>query len=91
VRKGAILVPQRAVQELQGGYSVFVVGHDSTVKTQAVTVGARIGTDWVITTGLESTDRIVVEGVQKVRSGMKVIPKVAAPAPKPAATDSTER
>jgi membrane fusion protein (multidrug efflux system) len=91
VRKGAILVPQRAVQELQGGYSVFVVGHDSTVKTQAVTVGARIGTDWVITTGLESTDRIVVEGVQKVRSGMKVNPKVAAPAPKPAATDSTER
>jgi membrane fusion protein (multidrug efflux system) len=85
-RKGAMLVPQRAVQELQGSYSVFVVGADSTVKTQAIRVGARVGADWVVMEGLTPEDRVVVEGVQKIRAGIKVRWTVAASAAAPAAT-----
>ena len=73
-RKGAILVPQRAVSELQGTYSVAVVKPDDTVDMRLVTAGARVGTLWVIEQGLQPGDKIIVEGVQKVRPGMKVTP-----------------
>ena len=73
-RKGAILVPQRAVTELQGTYSVAVVKPDDTVDLRMVTAGARVGTLWVIEQGLKPDEKIVVEGVQKVRPGMKVTP-----------------
>jgi membrane fusion protein (multidrug efflux system) len=73
-RKGAILVPQRAVNELQGTYSVAVVKPDDTVDLRMVTAGARVGTLWVIEQGLKPDEKIVVEGVQKVRPGMKVTP-----------------
>ena len=78
VRKGAILVPQRAVNELQGSYQVAVVGADNTVTIKVVTLGPRDGSMWVVEKGLSPGDRIVVEGIQRVRSGMKVAPKEAA-------------
>jgi membrane fusion protein, multidrug efflux system len=78
VKKGAILVPQRAVNELQGSYQVAVVGADNTATIKVVTVGPRDGSMWVIEKGLNPGDRIVVEGIQRVRSGMKVAPKEAA-------------
>jgi membrane fusion protein, multidrug efflux system len=77
VKKGAILVPQRAVNELQGSYQVAVVGADDIATIKVVTVGPRDGSMWVIEKGLNPGDRIVVEGIQRVRSGMKVAPKEA--------------
>ena len=73
-RKGAILIPQRAVNELQGTYSVAVVKPDDTVDLRMVTAGPRVGTLWVIEQGLKPDERIVVEGGLKVRPGMKVTP-----------------
>ena len=75
LRKGAILVPQRAVNELQGSYQVAVVGADNTATIKVVTVGPRRRRLWVIEKGLNPGDRIVVEGLQRVKSGMKVAPK----------------
>jgi len=75
-KKGAILVPQRAVSELQGVYNVAVVKPDDTVDLRMVHAAERIGTLWVIDSGLKEGDRIVVEGVQKVRAGMKVTPEL---------------
>jgi membrane fusion protein (multidrug efflux system) len=80
--KGALLVPQRAVGELQGNYQVAVVGADNTVKVTNVKVGERYGQLWVIAEGLKPGDRVVAEGTQKVRDGAKVAPKPYAP-PKP--------
>jgi len=76
VRKGAILVPQRAVSELQATYSVAVVGPDNVANMRTVKPGARIGSWWVIDDGLKPGDRVVVEGLQKVRPGMTVNPTV---------------
>jgi RND family efflux transporter MFP subunit len=73
--KGALLVPQPAVTELQGGYEVDVVGADNRVATRPVEVGDRLGTMWVISKGLKPGDRVVVEGQQKLRPGNQVQPK----------------
>jgi RND family efflux transporter MFP subunit len=73
--KGALLVPQPAVSELQGGYEVMVVGADNKVVTRQVQVGEHAGTMWVITSGLKLGDHVVVEGQQKLRTGMRVQPK----------------
>ena len=73
--KGALLVPQPAVSELQGSYEVVMVGADNRVATRQVHVGDRVGTMWVITNGLKPGDRVVVVGQQKLRSGMRVQPK----------------
>jgi RND family efflux transporter MFP subunit len=73
--KGALLVPQPAVSELQGGYEVMVLGGDNKVATRQVQVGDHVGTMWVITSGLNPGDCVVVEGQQKLRSGMRVQPK----------------
>ena len=75
MQQGALLVPQRAVTELQGGYQVAVVGADNKVDIRTVTVGDRSGSDWVISEGLKPGDRVIAEGVQKVRSGATVNPK----------------
>ncbi len=72
VKQGAILVPQRAVQDLQGVFSVMVVGSDSTIEQRLVMPGERVGSLWVIDSGLKAGERIVVEGVQKVRPGIQV-------------------
>ncbi len=75
LKKGAILVPQRAVSEMQGIYNVAVVGAGDTVEIRMVTPAERIGSLWVIDAGLKAGDRVVVEGLQKVRPGMKVKPE----------------
>jgi membrane fusion protein (multidrug efflux system) len=75
-RPKAILVPQKAVSELQATYSVMVVGGDNKVEVRPVTVGPRTGTLWVIEKGLNPGDRVIVEGSQKVRAGMTVKPAV---------------
>lgn len=75
-KTGAIMVPQRAVMELQGSYQVAVVGQDNKVTIRPVKTGERVDTMWVITSGLEAGDRVIVEGLQKVRGGMEVKPKL---------------
>jgi len=72
--KGALLVPQPAVTELQGSYQVDVVGADNRVLTRPVRVGDRVGTMWIVS-GLKPGDRVVVEGQQKLRPGLQVQPK----------------
>lgn len=71
-RKGAILVPQRAVIEQQGVFSVMALGAGDTVEQRLVTPGERKGSLWVINAGLKAGDRVIVEGLQKVRPGMPV-------------------
>jgi membrane fusion protein (multidrug efflux system) len=76
---GALMVPQRAVGELQGIYQVAVVEADNTVKLRNVKVGERIGEMWVISEGLKRGERVIAEGTQKVRAGVKVNPKPFTP------------
>jgi membrane fusion protein (multidrug efflux system) len=71
-RKGALLIPQRAVQELQNQYSVAVVGADQKVSFRNVKVGPRVGSDWVIEQGLKPGERVVAEGLQFIRDGVTV-------------------
>ncbi len=88
VDKGALLVPQRAVTEIQGKYLVAVVGADNKVDIRPVTVGERVGTEWVITKGLQPGEQVIAEGTQKARPGATVTPKpfaAGAPAEKAAA------
>ena len=75
IQQGALLVPQRAVSELQGGYQVATVGDDNKVNIRPVKVGDRIGNQWVIAEGLKPGERVVAEGVQKVRPGLQVNPR----------------
>jgi membrane fusion protein, multidrug efflux system len=75
LQQGALLVPQRAVSELQGGYQVAVVGGDEKVSIRTVTAGDRVGSQWIIAEGLNAGERVVAEGIQKVRPGMHVNPK----------------
>jgi membrane fusion protein, multidrug efflux system len=77
VKKGAILVPQRAVQELQNLYSVAIVGSDNKVTFRNVKVGPRVDSLWVIEDGLKAGERVIVEGLQRVREGAVVNPKPA--------------
>ncbi|HTX16758.1 MAG TPA: efflux RND transporter periplasmic adaptor subunit [Candidatus Baltobacteraceae bacterium] len=74
MRKGALLVPQRAVSELQGSYEVAVVGPDNKVAIRSVQVGERVDTLWIIDKGLNAGDRVVAEGTTKVRDGSTVTP-----------------
>ena len=83
IKKGAILVPQRAVSELQGFYQVAVVGPGDKVEIRPVQTGDRIGSLWIIEKGLSPGDRVIVGGIQKVKPDMVVNPK---PAAEPAAT-----
>jgi membrane fusion protein (multidrug efflux system) len=76
-KKGALLIPQRAVQELQNLYSIAVVGSDNKASFRNVKVGPRIDSLWVIEDGLKAGERVVVEGLQKIRDGMVVAPKPA--------------
>jgi len=74
-KKGALLIPQRAVTELQGGYQVAVVGKDNKVSIRPVKVGERVGSLWMVQEGLKPGERVVAEGVQRVKAGMTVNPK----------------
>ena len=80
--EGAPVIPQRAVRELQSTFQVAVIGPDDTIEIRTVTPAFRQGSDWVIGEGLQPGERIVVEGLQKVRAGAKVKP---APMPAPEA------
>ncbi|MCY2959228.1 MAG: efflux RND transporter periplasmic adaptor subunit [Planctomycetota bacterium] len=71
-KKGAILVPQRSVVEQQGVFSVMVVAEGDKVEQRLVTPAERRGSLWVIASGLKAGDRVIVEGLQKVRPGMQV-------------------
>jgi RND family efflux transporter MFP subunit len=75
VQKDALLIPQRAVSELQGGYQVAVVDGENKVSVRTVKVGDRVGTQWIIADGLKRGERVVVEGAQRLRPGMQVNPK----------------
>ena len=75
IREGALLVPQRAVSELQGNYQVAVVDSDNKVSIVTVKVAERTGSMWIIENGLKPGERVVAEGVQKVRPGAQVNPK----------------
>jgi membrane fusion protein (multidrug efflux system) len=81
VLKGALVIPQRAVTELQGRYQVAVVGADNKVSIRDVAVGARFGSNWVIQSGLSAGDRVITEGLAKVRDGavVNVKPDTATP------------
>jgi membrane fusion protein (multidrug efflux system) len=75
IDQAALTVPQRAVTELQGAYQVAVVGADNKVNIRTITIGTAIGSEWVVPTGLQPGDVVIAEGIQKVRQGMKVVPK----------------
>lgn len=86
-RRGALLVPQRAVQELQNLYTVAVVGADNRIAIRTVRAGPRVGGLWVIEDGLRVGERVVVEGLQRVRDGITV---VATPQPQPPPSGDAE-
>ena len=92
-KKDALLVPQRAVTELQGSYQVAVVGQDNKVSIRPVKVGERVDTQWIIDAGLKPGERVVAEGIQRVSAGMTVNPKPlkAMSEAKPASTAKSER
>jgi len=69
VRRGALLVPQKAVSELQGSYQVAVVGADNKVSIRAVKAGDRIGPMWIVEGGVKPGEQVVIEGLQKVQNG----------------------
>ena len=73
-RKNALLIPQKAVADLQGSYQVAVVGSDNKVEIRKVTVGDRVGELWVISSGLKLGERVITEGIQKVGPGAPVKP-----------------
>jgi len=81
-QNGALLIPQRAVIELQGSHQVAVVGSDNKVSIRPVTVAERVGNLWIVTDGLKAGERVVVEGLMKVRDGatVKAVPAGSAKA-----------
>ncbi|MGH9713432.1 MAG: efflux RND transporter periplasmic adaptor subunit [Candidatus Acidiferrales bacterium] len=74
-QQDALLVPQRAVTELQGGYQVAVVDGQNKVSIRTIKVGDPFGSQWIVAEGLKPGERVVAEGVQKMRPGMQVNPK----------------
>src|SRR6185312_8799685 len=72
--KNVLIVPQRAVQQLQSMQSVFTVGPDNKAEARTIVTGDRIGDGWIVTEGLKPGDKVIVEGVQKVRPGAPVQP-----------------
>ena len=75
-KKDALMVPQKCVSELQGQYSVMVVNSENKIETKQVKIGNKLGDFWIVQDGLKNNDKVVLEGLQKVRAGMEVIPVV---------------
>jgi RND family efflux transporter MFP subunit len=75
MKKGAMVIPQEAVNELQGSYQVVVVDQDNKAHIRPVQMGERIGSMWEVTDGLKSGERVVVQGLQKAREGAPVTVK----------------
>jgi membrane fusion protein, multidrug efflux system len=78
--RNVIVVPQRAVQELQSMQSVFTVGPDNKAQVRNIVTGDRVGDNWIVTQGLKPGDQVIVEGVQKIRPGSPVQPLPYKPA-----------
>jgi len=76
VRHDALLIPQRAVNELQGSYQVAVIGSDNIVQIRSVVLGPQLGSDLIITSGIKPNERVVTEGVSKLKDGMRVSPQL---------------
>ncbi len=74
--KGALLVPQRCVTELQGQYSVFIVNSENKIESRQIKIAEKFGDYYIASDGLKQNDKIVLEGLQKVGSGMEVNPVV---------------
>jgi membrane fusion protein (multidrug efflux system) len=74
-RKGVIVIPQRAVQQVQNLQTVYTVSADNKAQSRAVTTGERVGEDWIIDKGLEVGDHVVVEGLMQIRPGAPVNPR----------------
>lgn len=74
-RKGVILVPQRAVQQVQSLQTIYTVGAGNKVDARAVTTAERVGDDWIIDKGLKPGDSVIVEGQMRIRPGMQVTPR----------------
>ena len=74
VRGGGILIPQRCVSELQDQYSVFVVNSENKIERREVEADNKVGDMWLIREGLVNGEKIVYEGIQKVRPGVEVRP-----------------
>lgn len=72
-----ILIPQRCVMEIQGLYNVFVVDANNKIETREIKVGSKIGSSWLIAEGLKSGEKVIFEGLQKVKDGVVVTPTVA--------------
>jgi membrane fusion protein (multidrug efflux system) len=89
LKKGALLVPQRAVNQLQGGFQVAVVGSDDKAEIRTVQPGVRVGTLWQIDSGLQPGERVVVEGFSRVKSGVTVKPQEEPAEQAEAGTSST--
>ena len=79
--RNVIVIPQRAVQELQSMQSVFTVGPDNKAELRTIVTGSRVGDGWIVTQGLKAGDKVIVEGVQKVRRGAPVEPTPYKPVP----------
>ena len=75
MKKGALVIPQEAVSELQGSYQVIVVGEDNKASVQPVKMGERLGPMWEVLEGLKPGDKVIVQGIQKVRPGSSVTVK----------------
>jgi membrane fusion protein (multidrug efflux system) len=74
VAENALLVPQKAVTQMQSADVVYVVGADNKVALRSVTLGDRVGQDYIVTGGLKPAERVIVEGIQKARPGVRVNP-----------------
>jgi membrane fusion protein (multidrug efflux system) len=74
-RNGALVVPQRAVMEIQGLYQLAVVGDDGIVDIRQVEMGPRVDDNWIVDSGLEAGERVALEGLQRLRPGTKVVAK----------------
>src|SRR5256885_4550596 len=81
LKKGAMVIPQEAVNELQGSYQVAVVDQDNKVSIRPIKMGERIGAMWEVTEGLKAGDKVVVQGLQKAREGSTVTAKDWTPPP----------
>lgn len=86
MQKNALLIPQKAVNEVQGEYQVVVLSNDNKAQFRTVEVGDRFGQNWIVLKGLQPGERVVAEGFQKLRNGMPVVPK---PYTAPAITATT--
>ncbi len=74
LRKSALLIPQQSVSELQGVYQVGVVASDNKVTIKTVTLGPQFGDMWIVESGLQAGENVVVDGLQRLKSGMVVAP-----------------